>query len=100
MGAASDCRFGDTVVLLLEWADRMDHVTGGQVIAPGDPRLARRAAADLAAFVQQPRPRRPVNGPVHTAPAKKRFVRGVHDGVHLQRGDVGGDDLDRHGVTS
>ena len=57
-------------------------------MAAGDARLAGRAAAEPAAFLHQPRPRRAMDGAVHAAAAKQAGIGGVHDGVDLQPRDV------------
>jgi len=79
-------------------ADRVDDVAGGEAVAPGDLRLARRAAAERAAFRQKLRPGGPVNGAVDPAAAEQRLVRGINDGVNREPGDVALDDLDAVGV--
>ena len=76
---------------------RVDDVPAGQAPRTGDLGAAGGAAAQGAAFRQQGRPRRPVDGPVHTAAAPKRGVGGVDDGIHLPGGDIVADKRERHG---
>src|SRR6185503_2421306 len=66
----------------------VDDVLRGQLVAPRDLRLAGRAAAERAAFLQQLAPRLAVDGAVHAAAAQQRRVRRVHDRVHRERRDV------------
>ena len=56
--------------------------------------FSRAAAAQRAAFGEQPRPGGAVDGPIDAAPAQQRAVGGVHDGVDGERGDVGHDDVE------
>ena len=62
-------------------ADRVDHMAGGQPIAARDPRLAGRAAADLAAFLEKLRTGGAMDGAVDAAAAEQALVRGVDDRV-------------------
>ena len=66
-------------------ADGVDDVLGGELVAFGETRLTRGAAADRAAFLQQLRPRRRVDRAVDSPAAQERFIRGVHDRVDLER---------------
>ena|SRR6266849_3062918 len=74
--------------------DRMDHMPGRQPIAAGDARLAGRTAADLAAFLQQLGPGGAVDRAIDAAAAEESGVGGVDDGVDIELGDIGFDDLD------
>jgi len=69
----------------------VDDVAGLEVVAAGDPGFAGRAAAEGAAFGQQPGPGGAMDGAVHPAAAPQRLVGGVDDGVDVQRRDVGRD---------
>lgn len=77
----------------------MHDIPGLEVVAPCQPRLAGWTAANAAAGGEQVRSGGPMNGPVDAATAKQRRIGGIDDGVHIQRRDVGLDDLDamRHG---
>ena len=81
-------------------AHGVDDIAAGQAIAAGQLGLARLAAAQRAAFGQQPRPGRAVDGAVHTAAAQQRGPGRVDDGVYGKAGDVVPDDLNGHGVPS
>ena len=72
----------------------MDDVTGLQLVAARDLRLASTRAAEGTAFREQPRARAPVNGAVDAATAEERLVGGVHDRVDVKQRDVALDDLD------
>jgi len=74
--------------------DRMDDVPRGQSIAFGKLRLARPAAAEQPAFVNQLRPGGAVDGPIDAAAAEQRTVRRIDDRVHLEPGDVAAMDFD------
>ena len=69
-------------------SDRVDHVSRRQVVAAGDARLARRAAAERAALAEQARTGGAVDGAVHAAAAEQRAVGGVDDRVHVEARDV------------
>ena len=74
--------------LLADRADRVEDVARRQPVAGRQLGVARLTAAKRGALGPQTGPGRPVDGAVHPAAAQQRFVGGVHDGVHLQRGDV------------
>src|SRR5215831_10362126 len=78
-------------------ADRVNHVSRGEAIAPRDPGLAGLAAAEAATFLQELRPRRAMDGPVHSAAAQQRGFGFVGYGVHRERGDVGLDRAESRG---
>src|SRR6185312_7055766 len=69
--------------------DRVDHEARRQAEAWCDLRVADRAAAQLAAGVEERGSRRPVDGAVDTAAAQQRRIGGVDDRVDGERGDVG-----------
>lgn len=73
--------------------DGVNHVSGRQPIAPGDPGVASRAATKRAAFGEQFGTGAAMDGPVDSAAAKQRRIRGVDDGVNAQRGDIGNDNF-------
>src|SRR5438876_9606468 len=73
--------------------DRMDHMPGGQLVAPGDLRFSRFTAVELAALGQQLRPCCTMDGAVHATAAQQRVVGGVNDGIHHLLGDVALDDV-------
>ena len=75
-------------------ADCVDHIPRLQPIAARDLRIARVAAAEGCAFLPQLRSRRAVDCAVDTAAAKQALIGGVDDRVHVERGDVGDDDLE------
>src|SRR3989338_3275952 len=68
--------------------DRVDHESRRQAIAFGELRLARLAAAQQAAFLQQLRAGGAVDRPVHAPAAEQRGVGGIDDRIDLKRGDV------------
>ena len=74
--------------------DSMDHTPCRQPIAPGDFGVAGFAATQRAAFCQQLRSRRAVDRAVDATAAKQRGVGGVDNGIDMQAGDVGDDDLE------
>ena len=76
------------------WADSMDDVAGCQAIAPGDPRLAGRAAAQRTAFGEKLGTGGAVDGAIDAAAAQQAFVGRVHYGIDVEAGDVAFDDLD------
>jgi hypothetical protein len=69
-------------------ADRVNDPPGRQTIALCDSGLAGWTTAERATLLQQLRPRRSMNGPIHTAATKQRRVRRVDDGVDLLFRDV------------
>ena len=75
-------------------ADGVDDIAGRQAVAPGDFRLAGRAAVQRAALFQQIGTGRAMDGTIDAAAAQQRFIGGVDDGVQSQRGDVDLTDFD------
>ena len=69
-------------------AHRVDDEARRQIVAAGEPRLARRAAAEPVAFGKQSRPGGAMDGTVDAAAAEQRAVGGVDDGVNGKLGDV------------
>ena len=80
-------------------AHRVDHILGGQFVPLGGFGLPGLTAVEDAALGQQLRARRPVDGPVHAPAPQQRGVGGVDNGVHVQFGDISGDDMQFHGGT-
>ena len=80
-------------------ADGVDDMAGLEAIAARDLGLAGLAAAERAAFGEQLRPGGAMDGAVDAAAAEQGGVGRVDDGVDVERGDVGLEDLDavRHG---
>jgi hypothetical protein len=70
----------------------MDDVPGRKGVPPGQAGFAGRTAAKPTAFGEQSWSGRTMNRPIHTAAAKQRGIRRVHDCVDLQTGDVAFDD--------
>jgi hypothetical protein len=68
--------------------DRVNDVAGRQTVAARQPRLARRAAADGAAFLKQFGARRAVDRAIDPAAAEQRGIRRVDDGVGREPCDV------------
>ena len=64
-------------------ADRVNDMAGGQPVAAGDARLARRAAADAPAFLQQFRPGGTMDGAVDASAAEQAFIGSVNDCVDV-----------------
>ena len=85
-----------SLVLLVHGEDRangMDDVACWKPMAARHFRLPDLAAAQLAAFLKETWPCGYLNGPVHAAATEQGFVRGVHDRVNVQFGDVALTDL-------
>ena len=78
----------------------MDDIPCGKPVAFGDFGLSCTAAAQRAAFRQQLRPGRTVNGSVHTSAAQQALVCGIDNGIHFHGGDVVSYNLKRHTNTS
>src|SRR5205814_1667539 len=68
--------------------DGVDHPARGQRVAACQAHVAGGAAAEPTTLLEQPWPRRPMNGAVDAAAAEQARVRGVDDRVHVQRRDV------------
>src|SRR5438067_407439 len=62
-------------------ADGVDHELCRKVVALGEAGFAGGAAADLAAFFQELRPRRAMDGAIDATAAEQRRVGRVHDRV-------------------
>ena len=80
-------------------ADSVDDVSRGQIVPPGQLRVAGRAAAEPGAFLQQPRAGGAVDRPVHPAAAQQRRIGRIDDRVDVEPGNVAAPDLnplDRH----
>jgi hypothetical protein len=71
----------------------MNDPPGAQAVALGDLALPRFAPVQGTALFQQLGPGRPVDGPVHSAPAQEGFIGRVHDGVNLLLDDIALDDF-------
>src|SRR6267378_7854 len=69
-------------------AHGVDDPARRQRVAVGEAHLAGRAAAEPTALLEKPGSGRAVDGAVHTAAAEQARVRGVHDRVHVEAGDV------------
>ena len=79
-------------------SDGMNDIPRRKQVAAGQFRLPGSAASEDPTLVKEFGSRRPMDGPVHPAATEERRVCGVDDGVDLQGGDVGSDDL--HGYSS
>src|SRR5262245_15940958 len=66
----------------------MNHMPRGQIVDASDSRLARRTATKGTALGKQTRPGGAMNGAVHAAAAKERFVGGVDNRVQGKFGNV------------
>src|SRR5437763_1271839 len=66
----------------------MDHMPGGKSIAAGQLGLARRAAAEAAAFGEELGASGAMNGAIDPAAAEQRAVRRVHDRVDAKPRDI------------
>jgi hypothetical protein len=91
--ARSELLILPTITTVPDRPDGMDHMPRRKEISLGDLGVAGFAAAQLAAFGQQPRPGRIMNCTIDAAPAEQRRIRGVDDGVNAQAGDVGNNDF-------
>jgi len=78
-------------------ADGVNDPSGREFVAFGDFGLARDAAAECAAFRQQFRPGRPMDGAIHAAAAQQGRVGRIHNRLHAPLRDVTGDDGDAMG---
>jgi hypothetical protein len=66
----------------------MDDVTGGQTIPCGNAGVSSRAPTELAAFFQELRTRRAMDGAVHASAAEQCRIRRIDDRIDLQRDDI------------
>jgi hypothetical protein len=82
-----------TITTVPDRSDGMDHMPHRKEISLGDLGVAGFAAAQLAAFGQQPRPGCIMDRTIDAAPAEQRRICRVDDGVNAQRGDVGNNDF-------
>ena len=80
--------------------DRVDDVARRQSISLRELRVARLAAAQQAAFMQQLGSRGTVNRAIHAATAQQRRIRRVDDGVDGESRDVGADRAQQGGHVS
>src|SRR5437660_732066 len=69
-------------------AHGVDDEARRQRVAAREAHLAGGAAAEPTALLEQSGPGRAVDSAVHSAAAKQARVRGVHDRVHVEAGDV------------
>jgi hypothetical protein len=76
-------------------ADRVDHPPRREPAGSGCFRVADVAAAEQAALLQDRRPARAVDRPVHSPTTEQARVRGVDDRVDGLRRDVAARDLDQ-----
>src|SRR5262249_35932088 len=79
-------------------ADGMNDKTRRQFVTGRDFGIACGAAAKLAAFGQQFRPRRAMDSTIPPAPAKKRGVGRIDDRIDRKPSDILDDDFE-HGYT-
>jgi len=81
------------LTVLIDRADRVDHVPGCQLPTGCDDGLAGKQpsnlADDLPAFSQDSRPSRIMNGTIDATSAQKRRIGGIDDRVSGLGGDVG-----------
>src|SRR5262249_5096743 len=73
---------------------------GGQLVGLGELGLARVAASERAALREQLRACRPMDGAIAASPTPQAAVGGGDDGVRLEGGYVGDDDLDPGGPNA
>ena len=66
----------------------MDDIVGRQPVGSADSCLARRAAADLPALLQQSRAYGMVYRSVNSTAAEQEVVCGIDDGIHAQGGNI------------
>ena len=90
---APDVARSQDLRLLILRADGMEHILGGEVVALGDLRLTWLAATERAALSQKPRSSSSMNCTIDATTTKQSCLRGVDDGIHLQLGDVGTENL-------
>ena len=76
------------IAALPDRPNRVDHIARRQIVAAGELSLARRAAAQRAAFCQKLRSSCAMDRPVHTTAAKQRIFRRVDDRVHSKPRDI------------
>ena len=75
-------------------ANRVDDMTGRQIIAGREPRFAGGTAAEPATFFKQAWTGGAMDRAINPAAAKQRGIGGVHDRIDCKRGDVGNGDLE------
>jgi hypothetical protein len=75
-------------------ANGVNHMPCRKAISPGDLGVAGFAAMQATAFIEKLRTGGAMNRPVDATAAEQRAVGGIDDGVDVQRGDVGDDDLE------
>ena len=73
-------------------ADGVNDPLGWKLVTACDFGLTGGATAERAAFRQQFRPRRPMNGAVHAATTEQRRVGGIHNCLHVLLRNVTGND--------
>jgi hypothetical protein len=71
----------------------MDDKARRQTIASSDLCIAGFASIQAAAFLQQFRPGGTMNGAIHSPTAQQGGIRRIHDGIDIERGDVGANGL-------
>src|SRR4051794_10594815 len=91
-GSEQLCLAGSAAVP--DWADGVDDVTCRQVSGPCRLRVARLAAPEPAAFLQDGGAAGAMDRSVDPAAAEQARVRGVDDRVDVLLRDVAGDELD------
>lgn len=74
-------------------ADSVNHMAGRKVITGGEPSFSRRAATELAAFFEQLRSGRSMDGAVHAAASQKALVGSIDNCINFQSGNVSLDDF-------
>ena len=73
---------------MIDRADGMDHIARPEPPAGGEARLAGRAAAETATFLQNLWPASAVDRAVHTPAAEKARVSGIDDGLGVLLGNI------------
>ncbi len=75
----------------------MNDMLRRQVAAFGNLCIPRRAAAQCAARLQQSRPGRPMDRPIHTTASEQRGVGGINNRIDLELRNIAFDYLNHDG---
>lgn len=94
VAAAEEALAARVIVLVVNRADRVNHLAAGQAVCIGDFGAARGAAVELAAFFEKARACGAVDSTVDAAAAEEGVVGSVDNGIDSEGGDVSADEGD------